>query len=452
MAEVLYPGTARRALPPHLDGPPPAREKAVLALVRGHSEVVGPFGVTALAQKLGIEDWECEVAAAELEQQGAVLRGRFTPGSAVDEFCDRRLLARIHRQTLDRLRREIEPVGAQDFLRFLFERHGLLARTRLGGKAGLRDVIGRLQGFEVAAAAWERDVLPARVGGYRSEWLDELCLSGEVCWARLSPKRSISAAMGSTSRATPITLANRRDMRALVAAVRGGDESEVGPAPIGETATRVLDALQRRGALFLDDLASAARMGAGELTEALWDLVARGMVTSDGFEPLRDLMRRTGATWRGQRGAQGRWSVVEEPWVDDGQREGEELPDRVAEQLLARYGVVFRELVARESFAVPWRDIARTLRRREARGLVRGGRFVAGFVGEQFALPEAVEGLRRVRRAARTGECVKISAADPLNLVGILTPGPRVSPSSTEPLLFRDGAYEPPEELTAVSG
>jgi ATP-dependent Lhr-like helicase len=257
--------------------------------------------------------------------------------------------------------------------------------------------------------------------------------------------------MGSTSRATPITLASRRDMRALVAAVRGGGDSEV-PAPIGDTATRALDALRQRGALFIDDLASAARLGVGELTDALWDLVARGIVTSDGFEPLRELMRRTGATWRGRRGAQGRWSVVEEPWADDGQHEGEDLPDRVAEQLLARYGVVFRELMARESFTVPWRDIARALRRREARGLVRGGRFVAGFVGEQFALPEAVEGLRRVRRAARTGECVKVSAADPLNLVGILTPGPRVAPSSTEPLLFRDGAYEPPEELTAASG
>jgi ATP-dependent Lhr-like helicase len=450
--EVLYPGVPARALPPHLDGPPPAREEAVLALVRGHAEVVGPFVVQALAQKLGIEAWEGEVAAAELERQGAVLRGRFTPGTSMEEFCDRRLLARIHRQTLDRLRREIEAVSAQDFVRYLFERHGLTARTRLGGKAGLRDVIGRLQGYEVAAAAWERDVLPARVGGYRSEWLDELCLSGEVCWARLSPKRSVSLAMGSTSRATPITLANRRDMRALIGAVRGGEPADGAPAPISETATPALDALRQRGALFLDDLASAARLGVGELTEALWDLVGRGMVTSDGFEPLRELMRRTGTTWGQRRGAQGRWSVVEEPRSDDGHHDAEDLPDRVAEQLLARYGVVFRELMARESFTVPWRDIARALRRREARGLVRGGRFVAGFVGEQYALPEAVEGLRRVRRAPRTGECVKLSAADPLNLVGILTPGPRVSPSSTEALVFRDGAYEPAQELSAASG
>jgi ATP-dependent Lhr-like helicase len=161
-------------------------------------------------------------------------------------------------------------------------------------------------------------------------------------------------------------------------------------------------------------------------------------------------MNSTGARWGRRRGAQGRWSFVEGPWSDDAPRDGEDLPDRVAEQLLARYGVVFRELMARESFTVPWREIARALRRREARGLVRGGRFVAGFIGEQYALPDAVEGLRRVRRAPRTGECVRVAAADPLNVVGILTPGPRVSPSSLEPLVFHDGAYEPPELRAAL--
>lgn len=193
----------------------------------------------------------------------------------------------------------------------------------------------------------------------------------------------------------------------------------------------------------------ASRLGVGELTEALWDLVARGLVTSDGFDPLRELMRRSGAAWGGRGRAQGRWSVVESRPGSRAADEGDDVAERVGEQLLARYGVVFRELTARESFTVPWRDVARALRRQEARGLVRGGRFVAGFIGEQYALPEAVEGLRRVRRTERSGEVVKVRPADPLNLVGILTPGPRVPPQVGEPIVFRDGAHEPSEPLAA---
>jgi ATP-dependent Lhr-like helicase len=449
--EVLHPGTPRRSLPVHLDGESPSRQEAVTRLVRGHSEVIGPFVARDLAAELGVEAWEVDVAAAALEQQGILLRGRFTPGAAAEELCDRRLLARIHRLTLDRLRREIEPVSAQDLLRFLFERHGVTERARAAGKAALREAVARLQGFELAAVAWERDVLPARVQGYRSEWLDELCLAGEVAWARLTPKRSSPNAVGSTSRATPITLAARRDLGHLLASVRGREEPE---SPSGSSGARVLEALRSRGALFLDDLASVTRMGAEELTEALWDLVARGLVASDGFEPLRELMRR-GSPRR--RGVQGRWSLVQAVGraEGDGDADEDDLADRVSELLLSRYGVVFRDLMARESFVVPWREVARALRRREARGLVRGGRFVAGFMGEQYALPEAVEGLRRVRRTPRTGEVVRISASDPLNLVGILTPGPRVPPNAGE-LRFRDGAYEPEpadhaSELSAVS-
>jgi ATP-dependent Lhr-like helicase len=338
-------------------------------------------------------------------------------------------------------------VSAQDFLRYLFERHGVTARTRLTGKVGVREAIARLQGFELAAVAWERDVLPARVQGYRPEWLDELCLAGEVAWARLSPKRSAAIPLGSTSRATPITLAQRREMGHLLAAIRGADEPE---PPPGNAGSQVLEALRQRGALFLDDLAAATRFRADELTDALWDLVARGLVTSDGFEPLRDLMRRSGGVSGRGRGVQGRWSLVQSTVWRDARDAEEDLADRVAEQLLSRYGVVFRELMTRESFVVPWREVARALRRREARGLVRGGRFVAGFLGEQYALPEAVESLRRVRRTARSGEVVELRAGDPLNLVGILTPGPRVPPQLGEVLVFRDGAYEAGRDLLAA--
>ncbi len=433
--EALYPGTPRRALPSHLDGPEPPRDVAVLAAVRGHAEVAGPFTLEPFAARLGVEEWEVSAASAKLESEGLLLRGRFTPGTVGEQLCDRRLLARIHRYTLDRLRAEIEPVGAQDFLRYLFERHHLTPRTRTGGRAGLGEAIALLQGFELAAACWERDVLGPRVAGYRPEWLDELCLAGEVAWARLSLRRTTSTAPGSTSRATPITLALRRDLGWLLDAVRGAAGPE---SPASDAAMRTLDVLRRRGALFLDDLSIAARLSHAELTDALWDLVGRGLVSGDGFQPLRELMApgRTSRTRR--RAVQGRWSLVEHVELEP--RLSDEIADHVAGQLLARYGVVFREVAARESFAVPWREIARALRAREARGLVRGGRFVAGFIGEQYALPEAVAALRNVRRAERTGEIVRIRAADPLNLVGILTPGERVPSNHVPWLTFVDGA------------
>jgi ATP-dependent Lhr-like helicase len=433
--EALCPDAPRIDLPPHLDAPPPSRSDAVLAVVRGHAEVAGPFTAQALASRLGLEAWEAAAAAATLESEGLVLRGRFTPGASGEELCDRRLLARIHRYTLDRLRAEIDPVSAQDFLRYLFERHHLTSRARAGGRAGLSDAIAMLQGFEVGAAAWERDVLAPRVAGYRAEWLDELCLAGEVAWGRLSPRRSAPAASASTSRATPITLAMRRDLGWLLEAVRGN----VGPeAPGPGAAAATLDALGRRGALFLDDLAVAAGLPRGELTDALWDLVGRGLVAGDGFQPLRELMATGRAPRSHRRAVQGRWSIMAHVGLEA--HPADAIADRVAGQLLLRYGVVFREVVARESFTVPWRDIARALRLREARGVVRGGRFVTGFMGEQYALPGAVDALRRVRRTERTGETVRIRTTDPLNLVGILTPGPRASSIRAAWLTFVDGA------------
>jgi ATP-dependent Lhr-like helicase len=438
--EALYPDAPRLDLPGPLDGPRPTRQDAVLAAVRGHAEIAGPFTASLFASRLELEPWEVASAAAQLESEGLVLRGRFTGSQDGEEqFCDRRLLARIHRQTIDRLRREIEPVSAQDFLRYLFERHHLGSRARAGGRAGLRDAVRLLQGFEIGAAAWEKDVLVPRVAGYRAEWLDELCLAGEVAWGRLSPRRATasSPAMGSTSRATPIALAQRRDLGWLLAAVRGGVAPE---APTLDGPAAVLAALGRRGALFLDDLSVATRLSRDEMIAALWDLVGRGLVTADGFGPLRELLSG-GRSSRGRRGgAQGRWSLFDGSDPSADALLGDEIAERVADQLLARYGVVFREVATRETFAIPWRDVARALRRREARGLVRGGRFVAGFMGEQYALPEAVDGLRRIRRTERKGEVVRISAADPLNLVGILTPGPRVPSNQGSALVFVDGA------------
>jgi ATP-dependent helicase Lhr and Lhr-like helicase len=430
---VLYPRATVSpavALPDHLGAPTPAREHALVAAVRGHAEIAGPFTPRGLAATLGLDAGDVAIAVARLQSDGLVLSGRFTPGISEDEACDRRLLARIHRYTLDRLKREIEPVSAQDFLRYLFERHHLTETSRVGGRAGLRRALELLQGFEIAAAAWESHVLASRVAGYRAQWLDELCLAGELAWARLSPRRSTLG--GSTSRATPIALALRRDLGWLLEAVRGPVEPEP-PAAAATTAT--LACLRRRGALFLDDIAVGAGLGRRDLADALWDLVGRGLVASDGWQPLRDLMAPARSGRGRGAGPQGRWCTVERP---DGPPE--DLPDRVAAQLLVRYGVVFREIATRESFTVPWRDVVRALRRREARGLVRGGRFVAGCIGEQFALPEAVDGLRQVRRRERSGVVVRVRPSDPLNLVGIITPGRRIPAHHRPWLVFRDGA------------
>ncbi len=459
--EQLYPGARVEPpvqLPAHMEAAAPAREDAVLAAVRGHMEYLGPATAAGIAAMLGLGAGEVTSALARLEGEGIVLRGSFTPrhgepaaDTNMEEWCDRRLLARIHRLTLDRLRSEIEPVTAQDFMRYLLARQHVAGPRRLEGKRGVLEAIAQLQGFEIAAVAWERDVLPLRVVNYNPQWLDELCLAGDVAWARLSLKKTTATTGRGSSpqRATPITLALRRDLGRLLEAVRGVQQPE---DPATGAAAATLDALRQHGALFFDDLAAASRQLPAQLEEALWDLVARGLAAGDGFQSLRQIMtpagssrarsarrhsRQSGARLPRSTSPQGRWSIVHrfqpEPSPAD------ELAASVAGQLLARYGVVFRDLVARENFAVPWRDVVRALRRMEARGTARGGRFVAGFIGEQYALPEAVEGLRRVRREERSGDIVRISAADPLNLAGIITPGARVAALHTNAVIFRDG-------------
>jgi ATP-dependent Lhr-like helicase len=457
--EVLYPDAQVApavTLPAHLEAAAHSREDAVLAAVRGHAEYLGPTTSNAVAQMLGFTPGEVTSAFARLEGEGIVLRGRFTPGTTEEEWCDRRLLSRIHRLTLDRLRSEIEPVSAQDLMRYLLSRQHVSGGRRLEGKRGVLEAIAQLQGFEIAAVAWERDVLPSRVMNYDPRWLDELCLSGEVAWARLSLKKTSGTGRAtSPQRATPITLALRRDLGWLLESVRGSEQPE---DPTAGAAGATIDALRQHGALFFDDLASASRQLPVQLEEALWDLVARGLVTGDGFSSLRQIMTPAGSSraWlarrhsryggRGSRASQpqGRWSIVHrfspEPMPTD------ELAEQVGRQLLQRYGVVFRDLVAREGFGVPWRDIIRALRRMEMRGDVRGGRFVSGFIGEQYALPEAVDGLRRARREQHDGETVRVNAADPLNLAGIITPGPRVACLHANAVIYSDGAVTAVEE------
>ena len=420
------------------------------SVLRGHLEVSGPVTVAELESLTALTPGQVNAGPAMLEAEGFALRGTFDPAVHDEQWCARRLLVRIHVYTQKRLRAEIEPVTAQDFMRFLLRWHHVAPGSQREGRAGLVAAVEQLQGFEVPASTWEEDVLRARVGSYRREWLDQVCLSGDVAWGRLKVRDDAgnggAPARGAafTSRATPITLMLRSDLPWLLQSARG----ELQPAEPGAGATReVIDALRGYGALFISDLATMTRRLPAEVENALWDGVARGLVTADGFAAVRGLLfRRQWASASRRRGlrrgstgrsdGEGRWSLVPPAMpVDD----RDSLAEAVAEQLLVRWGVVFRDVLARETLAVPWRDVLWALRRMEARGTARGGRFVTGFIGEQYALPEAVELLRAVRKRERSGEVVRISAADPLNLVGIITPGQRVPAVRTNTVTYRDG-------------
>jgi ATP-dependent Lhr-like helicase len=464
-ATALFP--AARATPPlQLPAslaarPIPSSEDAAAAVLRGHLASAGPCTVADLVARTGLEESDVAIALGRLEAEGVALRGRFDPERAPGEleYCDRRLLARIHRYTTERLRREIEPVSAQEFLRFLLRWQHVAPGTGRVGRAGVLATLEQLAGFECAAGGWEDCVLPARMAEYRPVWLDEICLSGELAWARLGLPTPVAPeeAGGAPSRATPLSFVARANLAWSLAAARG---DEAPTLPGDGVAREVHDCLQSRGALFQGELVSSLRRLPAEIDEALWELVGRGVLTADGFGSVRALLsarerwsRRTlpGAAARKlhggagprrlRRGAregasEGRWALLPAP---DPGPDREALAEAVAEQLLARWGVLFRDAVARESLCVPWREIVWALRRLEARGLVRGGRFVTGFTGEQYALPEAVDALREGRRRPRTGERVWVSAVDPLNLVGILTPGPRVPAVRTRSILYVDG-------------
>jgi ATP-dependent Lhr-like helicase len=430
------------------------RDAAAADMVRGHLEHRGPSTIAELAEATGLSEGDVAIAVARLEGDGFAFRGHFTSGEGPEEFCARRLLARIHHYTRARLRREIEPVTARDFMRFLLRWQHVAPGTRQEGRPGLLAVVEQLQGFELAAGAWERGILASRVEGYRAEWLDDLCLSGDLTWGRLSIRNGAAEEDGARrggmapSRATPITLAVREDLPWLLQAARG-DRTPHGPGP-GRT-EEVVEALRRHGALFASDLVTVTRRLPAEVADGLWDAVARGLVTADGFEAVRSLLYRRAvaraprhprlrrAGLRSSARSAGRWSLLPTPMATE---DADELAEAVAEQLLARWGVVLRDMLARETFTVPWREVLWALRRLEARGTIRGGRFVSGFSGEQYAIPEAVDALRAVRKQERGGETITISAADPLNLVGIVLPGPRVPALGGNTVTYVDGVPE----------
>ena len=448
MLRALHPDAA---LQPRIEAPDECaattwtRADAVRECVRMRLTGSGPVTVPQLATRLAIPAADIEMALPALERDGYAMRGRFDDALAGEQWCERNLLARIHRLTLGRLRREIEPVAPRDFMRFLCDWQHVAPAARLRGPESLAKVLAQLEGFEAAAGSWERELLPARVADYSIHWLDELCSAGRVRWSRLRPMAE-GAGGKSPVRTTPIVLLPRQAQAQWARLAAEPDATR-----LSSRAARVAAALQQRGALFFDELLDEARLLQTELEEALAELVARGLASCDSFAGLRALLlpqgrRPSTSRRRLRRGLlsgihdAGRWTLLRRPLLAAADDTPEVAREHVARVLLRRYGVVCWHLLDREAaWLPPWRDLLQVYRRMEARGEVRGGRFVDGLVGEQFALPEAVAALRQVRKRPPDDAPIPISACDPLNLVGGLLAGERIPRVPGNRLLLRDG-------------
>ncbi|MFA7320035.1 MAG: DEAD/DEAH box helicase [Dokdonella sp.] len=426
-------------------------EEALIDLLRARMTALGPVTATRLAGMMAVMATEIAAALVALETQGFVMRGQFTPAATGEEWCERHLLARIHRYTLKRLRREIEPVAARDYMRFLFDWHRLAPGTQARGPDALASVLGQLEGFESAAGAWETELLPARIADYSIHWLDEHCRSGRIVWTRFASAASANRERATGPlRSTPILILPRRSLRIWA---QLASASTQGSVTTSSRAAAVLEHLRTQGASFFDEIAHGTRLLKVELEEALGELVSRGLVNADSFAGLRALLVPAGKRSRHARRTHranlmgiedaGRWALTRVPAaevVDPGQDSGKDSLEHVARTLLRRYGVICWRLLARESaWLPPWRELLRVYRQLEARGEIRGGRFIAGLSGEQFALAEAIPLLRKARTRPRDGSKVVIAATDPLNLVGILDAGVRVPALLGSRILHVDG-------------
>ena len=440
-------------------------DDAAAACVAGHLQLAGPVTVEQLVAEAALPPGApmgAPLSPARARTALARLEGK---GSAIElpdgRWCARNLLVRLHAASRNRRRGLIEAVPVAEYVRFLTHWQHATPDSRLEGRAGLLEVLEQLQGIEAPAVEWEAQILPARVSGYDARWLDELCLSGELVWGRLTPRADRPGRSGTPSPATPLAFVVRDDLEVMLRAVRAGS---CAPEPEVGAAADVLAALRGRGACFRPELAPLTDRLPAEVDEGLWDLVARGLVTADAFSAVRSLLsardrwrtrtvrRPSGRLARrrapvGTGVGEGRWSllpgpeVLGAPVVDDGVLSpgNEALAESVAQQLLMRWGVVAWELWSRESFKVPWREVVWALRRMEARGQALGGRFVAGLSGEQYALAEAVEELRAVHRRGADGEEVVVAGADPLNMTGSILGGTRVPTRRNQRVVYRDG-------------
>ena len=424
-----------------------SREDARLAVVRGWLEVCGPVTAAAMAEYIGLAVSEIETSLLQLEARGVVLRGRFSPTAESTQWCDRGLLARIHRYTLNRLRAEIEPVCAADFTRFLFEWQFAGSNSRVEGLLATQKVLELMSGYEAPAGVWEAALLPLRVRDYTGGYLDRLTTSGKISWFRLRPRHGCGPG-ASLSRTSPITFGARTE----IAAWQGlSNDLSINKAELSGPAGLIRGYLGAHGASFFDDIVDGTKLLRTQCEAGLSELVTNGLATSDSALGLRVLLtpsakrkpfngtRRRRVSAVGIEDA-GRWYLAEAGESSTASdAPGIDKVEPIARALLGRYGVVFRRVLERESCVSVWRDLLHCLRRMEARGEVRGGRFVAGFSGEQFALPEAIAGLRRVRSAAGNGQAEVVSAADPLNMVGILSPGVRIPSNNNALIAYVDG-------------
>jgi ATP-dependent Lhr-like helicase len=465
---ALWVATERRAL----FEPMPVSDQSLVEIVRGRLEGLGPVTASNLAAPLALPASTISIALAALETEGFAMRGRFTPNAAQaphtgeEEWCERRLLARIHRYTVKRLRAEVEPVQARDFLRFLCEWQRVLPASRMQGADALAAVLAQLEGFEAPAGAWETEMLPTRITEYDPQWLDEHCRAGRIIWTRLAARGAARETSGgiaheaeysadperargaSPIRSTPIVLLARRNVPAWSALT-----GQSTPAQLTSRAEAVAEFIREHGASFFDEIAEHAGMLPVEAEDALAELVASGVVNSDSFAGLRVLLLPSGRRGKSASHAMrhrrrlalfgmadaGRWALVRRPAANAPKR-GDEAVELIVRTLLRRWGVIFWKLLGREAdWLPPWRDILLCCRRLEARGEIRGGRFVAGFSGEQYATPEAIGLLRDVRRRPYGDQYMSLSAADPLNLIGIITPGARLASLAGNRLLYRDG-------------
>jgi ATP-dependent Lhr-like helicase len=465
-ARALFPASA---IDPAIEAPAEyacetwTPEAALVEVLRGRLAGLGPVRAQELADSLRLERATVDLALLSLESEGYVMRGRFGTTAREggdEEWCERHLLARIHRYTVGKLRREIEPVSAQDFGRFLIDWQHLSAEHRVCGPEGLAAVLEQLEGFEAPASSWESEVLAPRVSDYERAWLDDLVRAGRFTWARLRTPASAEPGRASSLHATPIVLPPRRQLGAWsrLAAARGGPE----PA-LGSRAERVAEYLAANGACFFSDMEHGIPMLRTELEDALAELVSRGRAGCDSYAGLRALLvppsrRGSQAPRRGRRMAMqsiedaGRWTLSpRQPIGGDGEPE---FVEHVARVLLRRWGVVCWRLLEREAaWLPPWRQLLRVYHRLEARGEIRGGRFIAGLSGEQFALPEAIAPLRAVRKRDKSGTVLNVAATDPLNLAGLLWPGSRLPriPGQALPLLDGQPAPDPQPSVTRIA-
>jgi ATP-dependent Lhr-like helicase len=455
---ALFPGAEFDRPVPDLQTDATPAEDALLVLVTGWMSHLGPATASQLGDLLGMPSAEIEKTLLRMEASGNILRGQFTerglragapaphqPEPPQHEWCERRLLARIHRLTVATLRKQIEPVTAAQFMRWLLRWQHVAPGTQVQGERATLDVLRQLQGFEIPANAWERQILARRVENYDPQWLDQLCLTGAVGWGRLSPHPATLDDTAAGKRrviptsVAPITFFVREEADWMTP---HRPDTELPEARgLSEGAQQVLHFLRQRGASFFADIVRGTGRLKAEVETALWELVAGGLITADGFDNLRSLIdpKRRAGQGNGRtarpRHSTGRWALLYAEQAADRNR----AVEATCWMLLKRYGIVFRDLLSRETNLPKWRELQMGFRRLEDRGEIRGGRFVDGFLGEQFALPVAVESLRATRKMPLTGETIVLSAADPLNLVGILLPGERVPAISGKSVSFRDG-------------